>query len=242
AISQFTSIRVNISPQQVLEGDQLRVPVSIIHVGAAETVTLYAAIGNARPVYLGGFDEILHGSERFSVPLDENRTARGEDVIIPITSAIRPGTYDVYAKITGKIPETISETVNNVIEVIPPEVVAPPELPKSEFRNLRITSYDRVVGMGRYCIVKAQFDYRGPEMWRDLIAEIGNYGVWGWDPIIGGTQRLYISESVDWHTEEGGVAIRITPEIDPKDSPYDIRAEFNGLFPEIISPVLENVV
>jgi hypothetical protein len=58
-------------------------------------------------------------------------------VDINITSAISPGTYDLYAKIDGISPEVISPVLNDV-------VVVAEEVPESEFGEITIVSYEKV--------------------------------------------------------------------------------------------------
>jgi len=65
--SQFGVILIPLAAIQVKAGDKLRVTCQYSHRGNAESVTLYAAIGNSGAF---GFDEILHGSKTLSVPED----------------------------------------------------------------------------------------------------------------------------------------------------------------------------
>lgn len=116
---------------QVKAGDRLRVTCRYSHRGKAETVTLYAAIGNSG---WAGFDEILHGSKSISVPEDASWQFREASVDITITTAISAGVYDLYAKIDGGIPRVISPVLNDVVEVVV-------EVPESQFGEITITSY-----------------------------------------------------------------------------------------------------
>ena len=58
-------------------------------------------------------------------------------VDIAITTAISAGVYDLYAKIGGLIPEAISPTLHDVVEVLA-------EVPESEFGEISITDYAKV--------------------------------------------------------------------------------------------------
>jgi hypothetical protein len=132
--SQFGVLFVPLAAVQVKPGDTLRVTCRYSHTGKGKTVTLYAAIGNSG---WAGFDEILHGSKSISVPEDTSWQYREDYVDISITSAISAGVYDLYAKIDGAIPEVISPTLHDVVEVLA-------EIPESEFGEISITSYAKV--------------------------------------------------------------------------------------------------
>ena len=132
--SQFGVLFVPLAAVQVKAGDKLRVTCQYSHIGQAESVQLYAAIGN---VGVFGFDEILHGSKTISVPEDSTWNYHEGYVDIAITSAISAGLYDLYAKIDGGIPRVISPTLHDVVEVLA-------EIPESEFGEISITSYAKV--------------------------------------------------------------------------------------------------
>lgn len=207
AISQFTSIRVNISPQQVGAGDPLVVPASIIHVGGAEDVTLYAAIGNYGRF---GFNEVLHASKRISVPFDANPTARADEVIIPITTALRPGYYDVYAKITGKLPETISEPVQNVIEF-----VAAPEVPLSQFPSCSVSISRQRLKEGDTLTVPVRFVHIGQRERIRIYAAIGNHGALGFNEVLHGSTDWVVPDDMTSQARTVNVSIQITSAIRP---------------------------
>ena len=65
--SQFGMMFLPMSVVQVKPGDTLRVTCQYSHIGEAESVSLYAALGNSG---WAGFDEILHDSKTISVPED----------------------------------------------------------------------------------------------------------------------------------------------------------------------------
>ena len=86
-----------------------------MHQGQGESEWLYAAIGNDG---VFGFDEILNNRRAISVPDEVQATFHSEIIDIPVTTAIRPGTYDVYAKIgLGVTPRAISPTTRDVIRI-----------------------------------------------------------------------------------------------------------------------------
>lgn len=132
--SQFGVIFLPLAAVQVKSGDKLRVTCRYSHIGKGETITLYAAIGNAGTF---GFDEILHGSKSISVPQDSSWQFRQDYMDIAITTSISPGTYDLYAKVDGGIPRVISPTLHDVVQVIK-------EVPESEFGEISITDYAKV--------------------------------------------------------------------------------------------------
>ncbi len=132
--SQYGLLLVPLASVQVKPGDKLRITCRYSHIGKAENQTLYAAIGNSG---WAGFDEVLHGSKTISVPEDASWNYREDYVDISITTAISAGVYDIYAKIGGTIPEVISPTLNDVVEVMA-------ETPESEFGEISITDYAKV--------------------------------------------------------------------------------------------------
>ena len=132
--SQFGIIFIPLAAVQVKAGDKLRVTCRYSHRGKAESVTLYAAIGNSGAF---GFDEILHGSKTISVPEDASWQYREDYVDISITTAISAGVYDLYAKIDGIIPKVISPTLYDVVEVLA-------AIPESQFGEITISGYAKV--------------------------------------------------------------------------------------------------
>jgi len=131
--SQYGMILVPLANVQVRHGDKLRITCRYSHIGQAESQTLYAAIGNSG---WAGFDEVLHGSKTISVPEDTAWDYHEEYVDISITTAISAGFYDLYAKIGGIIPETISPTLHDVVEVL--------VTGNSEFGEISIINYAKV--------------------------------------------------------------------------------------------------
>jgi len=131
--SEFGIILLPLANVQVKAGDKLRITCQYTHRGKAESVPLYAAIGNTGWT---GFDEVLHASKTLSVPEDANWQARDAYVDIAITTSISAGLYDLYAKIGGTIPKVISPTLQDVVEVT--------EVGDSDFGEISITDYAKV--------------------------------------------------------------------------------------------------
>ena len=207
AISRFTSIQVNISPQQVEEGDPLRVPVSYIHTGRGEDAMLYAAIGQMRgPV----FDEILSNRKPISVPLDEAPTARGDEIEIQITDAIAPGTYHVQAKVTDTFPEAVSEVVQNVVEVI-----GPPEVPWSQFPSCSVQIGIHTLQVGDTLQVPVRFVHSGERERISVYAAIGNYSYLGFDQVLQGEVDWAVPDDMTPQARTVTVPITITSAIRP---------------------------
>lgn len=126
AASEFRNIIVSsVSPSTAKVGDVVRVTVSIEHRGAAETASLYAAIGNQNT----WFDEILHNQKSWAFPESSSWISYVPYVDITITSSISDGVYDVYAKLKG----LISPTKNNCLTV--------QVLPEPSFRDFAISAY-----------------------------------------------------------------------------------------------------
>ena len=131
--SEFGMILLPLANVQVKAGDKLRVTCRYTHRGKAESVPLYASIGNTGAF---GFNEILSASKTMSVPEDAAWQAREDYVDISITTAISAGVYDLYAKIGGTIPKVISPTLQDVVEVT--------AIGNSEFGEISITNYAKV--------------------------------------------------------------------------------------------------
>jgi len=83
--SEFGIIFLPLANVQVKAGDKLRVTCRYTHRGKAESVPLYASIGNTGAF---GFNEILSASKTMSVPEDAAWQAREDYVDISITTAI----------------------------------------------------------------------------------------------------------------------------------------------------------
>jgi len=131
--SEFGIIFLPLANVQVKAGDKLRITCRYTHLGKAESVPLYAAIGNTGWT---GFDEKLNASKTLSVPEDASWQAREAYVDIAITTSISAGLYDLYAKIGGTIPKVISPTLQDVVEVT--------EVGDSDFGEISITDYAKV--------------------------------------------------------------------------------------------------
>ena len=131
--SQFGVIFLPLAVVQVKAGDKLRVTCQYSHIGEAESVPLYAAIGNEG---WAGFDEKLNASKTISVPEDLSWQYHEAYVDISITSALSGGLYDLYAKIDGLIPRVISPTLLDVVEMV--------AVGDSEFGEITITEYVKV--------------------------------------------------------------------------------------------------
>jgi len=131
--SQFGVIFLPLAAVQVKAGDKLRVTCQYSHIGEAESVQLYSAIGNDG---WAGFDEVLHGSKTISVPEDLTWEYHEAYVDISITSALSGGLYDLYAKLGGAVPKVISPTLLDVVEMV--------AVGDSEFGEITITEYAKV--------------------------------------------------------------------------------------------------
>jgi len=131
--SEFGMILLPLANVQVKAGDKLRITCRYTHLGKAESVPLYAAIGSTGWT---GFDEKLNASKTLSVPEDASWQAREAYVDIAITTSISAGVYDLYAKIGGIIPKVISPTLQDVVEVT--------EIGDSDFGEISITDYAKV--------------------------------------------------------------------------------------------------
>ena len=131
--SEFGVVFLPLANVQVKVGDKLRVNCRYSHRGKAESVPLYAAIGNTG---WAGFDEVLNASKTLNVPESLDWQFYDDYVDITITTAISQGVYDLYAKIGGTIPKVISPTLQDVVEVL--------VTGNSEFGEISISSYSKV--------------------------------------------------------------------------------------------------
>lgn len=123
-VSEITGMTVLMEPATYLPGDIVNVAVRIDHVGAAERVEIYAAIGSwIRERYVA--------SQMVDLPFDQ--TVTGHMAYIPIQIETRPefpGTYHVYAKTVNRAPGVMSEWLRDVVTVL---VTAPPPPPPAEY-------------------------------------------------------------------------------------------------------------
>jgi len=132
-------------------------------------------------------------------------------------------------------PVSTYETTFTVSGEVPPE--------ERPFKKIEIISYDSEVSIGGTCNVKVRFTYEGPATSKVLYAAIGNVKpVVGFDEILSGSKTISIPESATATEYEGEVSISITAKIDPAGSPYDLYAKIDGVFPDIISDYLEDVI
>jgi hypothetical protein len=131
--SEFGIVFLPLANVQVKAGDKLRITSRYSHRGKAESVPLYAAIGNSG---WAGFDEVLNASKTINVPETADWQFYEDYVDITITTALAKGLYDLYAKIGGIIPKVISPTLYDVVEVL--------VTGNSEFGEITINSYAKV--------------------------------------------------------------------------------------------------
>ena len=131
--SEFGIVFLPLANVQVKAGDKLRITSRYSHRGKAESVPLYAAIGNSG---WAGFDEVLNASKTINVPETADWQFYEDYVDITITTALAKGLYDLYAKIGGTIPKVISPTLYDVVEVL--------VTGNSEFGEITINNYAKV--------------------------------------------------------------------------------------------------
>ena len=113
--SEFSNVTVAYPTATLRIGGICSLQIGFTHQGQGESEWLYAAIGNDG---VFGFDEILSSRRAIAVPDEAQPTHHSEQLSIPITTAIRPGTYDVYAKLgLGVTPRAISPTSHDVIRI-----------------------------------------------------------------------------------------------------------------------------
>jgi len=111
---EIRNFKISSYDSQVQIGDYCQVKCSFEYQGPAKSGTLRAAIGNAGTF---GFDEIVYDTESISVPETTSWKAYTATARIYISTAISAGIYDLYAKVTGALPDVITPTKYNVITV-----------------------------------------------------------------------------------------------------------------------------
>lgn len=237
--SQFPSIAVQISAQDVVVGDVVRVPVRYTHVGREESVRLYAAIGNWGTF---GFNEVLNAQKWISVPGDSVSQARDDFIDIPITAALSPGRYDVYAKIGHIGVETISPVVHDVIRLAAPPAPppAPPPIGRSRFSNVQVVWAGGTFNQGETVSVPVNYTHEGASQRATLYAAIGNWGAFGFNEIVHGEVAISAPDDTQPVTRRGRVSVPLTAAISP--GTYDVYAKITGIYPEAISPPVQNIV
>lgn len=131
-----TEIAVAAAPGEILTvypGDTVRVRASIDYMGPALSDRFYVAIGNRVVV----FDEIWVGSVAISLPASTSFVTYQLTADVPITQVAllpwTPGYFDMYCKLVGNLGAGLPE-LSNIIQV----------LLKGQFRNFKITGYDKV--------------------------------------------------------------------------------------------------
>jgi hypothetical protein len=124
--SQIDSIKVvSVNPNVAKPNSGVNINCALTHVGAGETIKVYAAIGNAHAVWLGGFDEYFAGQVTVNIPAHSSKTTLNFSVPIDLGD-MNPGSYDAYCKILGAIlPILTSPVLNLCIQVTDPTGVTP---------------------------------------------------------------------------------------------------------------------
>ncbi len=112
---QFSNLRITYYDQQVARGGTCLIQVAFDYLGPqVYGKVLHVAIGNNG---FWGFDEILAAELTFDIWHYETKTTLYAVKGIPITSAISPGVYDLYAKIDSGVPTIESPHLQNVVTV-----------------------------------------------------------------------------------------------------------------------------
>ena len=231
--SRFVDIEVQLGPSQVEHGDILAVAVIYSHQGDAETVTLRAAIGNYGAF---GFDEVLYAQKTVTAPFSAAFTTYTETVSIPITTHIRPGTYDVYAKIiVGAFQEAISPPVQNVVNVLAPPTPAAP----SQFSDVTVLLSPTTVLLGETVEIPVWVVHQGAGDGREIYAAIGTKGI-VFNEHLRGSRMVTFRQDDRPNSYIENVPIPIPAGTTP--GTYDVYAKVLGTSPLQISPVVNDVL
>ncbi|GAI59080.1 unnamed protein product, partial [marine sediment metagenome] len=93
------------------------------HIGEAQSGRLRVAIGSVRPYWPYDFDEILYQEISASFLESQDWEWKNITASINITEAIAPGTYELYAKLSGITgPDLYDYTPDDVFTVVAPPV------------------------------------------------------------------------------------------------------------------------
>lgn len=122
-MAEFKDLTLVFWDSPVAIGEKCRVALQFYYQGPAVTKSLHAAIGNDRPWWQGGFDEILAADDTIDLPYFGSLTKITTYVEIPITSAIDPdkSPYDLYAKADGLQSPIYTGVINVEAGGPPPE-------------------------------------------------------------------------------------------------------------------------
>jgi len=112
---------------------------------------------------------------------------------------------------------------------------------EAEVSNVRIIDYDSPVQIGDSALVAVEFNYEGPATTMEVYAAIGTKRLAFFDEIIHGSKSYSLPAASTPIIFLALIYIKITSALDPADSPYDLYAKVDGLFPET-SPTYENVI
>jgi len=212
--SEFSRVEVALGYTVVHTGDVLQVPVNYAHVGQAETVRLYLALGEAYTTL--GFDEMADGMVNISVPDDSVIRTRQATVSIAIPS-LKPGSYDLYAKING---EQSRPLLSNIF------VAAEAPLPSSEFSNVIVLYPTTPVRIGGTLDLEVTFIHVGEGESEWLHAAIGNDGLFGFDEKLYNRRAVTVPGEANAVYHREPISIPITTAIKP--GTYDIYAKIGS--------------
>ena len=233
--SEFGSVAIDLlAPVKVRLGDTLRVPISYLHVGQAESETLYAAIAQ---IVVGVFDELVHGSTPISAPDDLEWTWHKESVNISITSPLKPGLYALSAKVgIGLRPRVSSPVYYRWVEVVAePVAPAPAPPPPPALPSADIAQYDFLItSTGPYDIGDpvnwmATGVYKGRRQSGKITVSLGT----GTAPLFfskysAPAESVIFSESVDWDDFFFSGSFTLPTNLE-KGRTYSVRARVEGI-------------
>ena len=102
-MAEFKDLVIGYWDSPVAIGQKCRVALQFKYQGPAVTKALHVGIGNDKPIWQGGFDEVVDGDDTIDIPTMPWLTLITTYVEVPITDAIDPAgsPYDIYAKADG---------------------------------------------------------------------------------------------------------------------------------------------
>ena len=112
APSQITNVGCTGFESPVSAGTHTTITVKCDYIGPGEYVTLYAALGNQRPII--GFDELVNAQKTIYLLYSPVKGTQSFNIDIPISAGFGAGVYDVYAKVGG----VIGPEYANVVQVV----------------------------------------------------------------------------------------------------------------------------
>lgn len=224
AVGTFTEIVSIFTDIVPLAGDQVKVTVAVKNIHTQAVAVTVAAKYDETALYPS--PDYLWIDPGTTQPFTISFTMPNKNIRLHVWSFYWTGT------------EWIDDDygyIDIVLEEVPPT--------EGKVQNLEITEWESPVEIGGRCRIQVGFEYMGPETTRVLRAAIGHqYPLW-FNEKVYKELTITISERAEIRKSYYFIDIPITAgDIDPAESPFDLYAKVDGIFPEAISPIYEDVI